>query len=206
LDTIKECIRKNKIIFCNVVWMKEYRGRKNEKVDFSKSGGGSWIKKHAEKEGASEEEMYVDIEGYHYGCVFLGRYYKNGQELLKKIRLEDHFKECTLKDDNVENITVVWVAEKDQIKKTGHKIVGVWSNATVYRKIKEERFAFYNIKAESKNCILIEEDKREFSVYRAKPAKDIVGMGQSNIWYAEKEPEQDFAEKVKEYVLGCYDK
>ena len=62
------------------------------------------------------------------------------------------------------------------------------------RNYKDEKIG-YNVKAKEEDSILLPIDERVFHIKRGKG-----WMGQSNIWYADQESNEDFKNEVFEYI------
>ncbi len=87
----------------------------------------------------------------------------------------------------------------------GTKIVGWYKNATVYRKhqpapknsyrkYKGHELGYF-VKTREKCGVLLSVDKRIFEIPRGK-----AGMGQSNVWYADKTEHISFKQKVLDFI------
>lgn len=178
-----------RILFCNIGWMKYYDGQNDSDRLLN---GGKWVK---ENQNGGEKYNFNNLNGYYYGYV----------GYVENMRIE-RFQGITTKDQKVEDVLVVWVAKDN---KQNNKIVGWYKNATVYRKYKEfninttdRQHVFYRIKASVFDSTLLPIEKRTFDIPRASIDKDGVGMGQSNIWYAEEEKSKTLVKKVIDYIEG----
>lgn len=171
---------KEKVIFLNTAWMKYYEG-KNE--DDKPVNGGSYIKDY--KTGG---EVY-NFQDYNGKCY--GYFMHSGNNALEK-----HFSDVRSTDSFVDDVLVIWVATN--LKKET-RIVGWYKNAKLFREM-QHQIAFtisdynlyYSILANAEDCYLIPEENRSFPIERASQAGTGMGMGQSNIWYAE----SDFARSI----------
>ena len=171
-------------IFCEIAWMKKYRGvTENDKP----KNGGKYI-----KENGYGGEVYNFLTynhkcyGYvmHYGEMHIERFDKNLKNSPK-----------------VRDVTVIFVAS-DGLES---KIVGWYENAAMFRDWQQIYIAGdcydYNFIADEKNCYLIEENMRTFRVPRATTAGKERGMGRSQVWYAESAYAQnEFIPKVRKYL------
>ncbi|MGH4138676.1 tetratricopeptide repeat protein [Clostridium sp.] len=164
-----------RIIFCNATWLKNYIGVSDE--DKLGKTGGRYI---GENNEAHEAYNFQDYNGKCYGYVSN----RGGSLHLER------FEKATVNDDSVDNVLVIWVAKQGKIGK--NVIVGWYKNATLYRYSQEAypyggigRDLYFSIEAESKDCFLLPESERKFEIPRAAVAGKDMGMGQSNIWYAE---------------------
>lgn len=178
-----------KILFCNIGWMKEYNGQ----TDIDKLiNGGKYVK---ENNYGAEEFNFQNINGYYYGYV----------SHMHQMRIE-RLEGINKSEDVAENVLVVWVAKDNR---ESNKIIGWYKNATIYRDfqtfsrmdpdLNRDR-VFYRMKANVFDSTLLPVSKRTFKIPRASVAKDGIGMGQSNIWYADEEKCKPFVEKVFNYI------
>lgn len=178
-----------KIVFCEVTWMKYYHGVSE---DDKPKNGGKYI-----KENNFGGEVY-NYDPYNHKCY--GYVMHKGEEL----HIERYDK--ILKSfDEVRDMTVVWVASDGK----SSKIVGWYEHATMYRDwqyFRDEMYSgdmdyYYNFIADEKNCYLIDEKDRNFVIPRASVAGKGRGMGQSQIWYADSEyAQKEFVPQVLEYL------
>lgn len=181
-------MNKQKVIFCNIAWMKEYKGIKDNDIP---RNGGSFVK---ENNDACEGTNFLDLNHKCYGFV------ENRGNSLHIERLDPKY----ANKDIVEGVTVVWVAT-DSIS---CKIVGWYKNATMYRNTEQTiapvmgyDYLEYNFKADAKDCYLIPESDRDFVVPRASKNGKGKGLGQSSIWYAESAYAQnEFIPQVLDYI------
>lgn len=92
-------------------------------------------------------------------------------------------------DDYINDVTVIWTAGPDS---GGTAIVGWYKNATVYRDAQKlnapselqihNGISSYRILADASDAVLLPVHKRDFMIPRAIKG----GIGQSNVWYADK--------------------
>lgn len=176
----------NKILFCNVGWMLEYKGQTpNDKI----LGGGRYV--HVKKNGG-EVCNFAQHAGKLYGYV------QPTGEQIKLERLGGSKKQESL--DDVDVILTARIPGKN-----GRTVVVGWyRDATVHRyaklvpnlpslrqKNKARKFRFETRNSEAK---LILPDDRWFEIPRGKD-----GMGQSNIWYADKAA-TSWLNEVRDYI------
>lgn len=181
-----------KLIFCNTGWMDFYRGLTGDTI----VGGG----KHVDTMGWGGEMLnFRSFDNHLYGYVQpnIDRKFNNPST----IKLE---KLGALKtDESLSGVTVVWTATDPD--NGGTYIVGWYKNATVYRyyqqppkkskrKYKNNFLGFF-VAVEDKNAKCLTKDERIVQVQRKKKN----WMGQSNVWYADKNP--DFVKVVKDYIF-----
>lgn len=189
---------KNKVIFCNIAWMKEYAGVSEEDIP---KNGGKFVKNN--KFGCESLNFFI-YNKFCYGYVKVPG---------KKMSIERIDNEAEGKA-SVQGVTVIWVASDGK----SEKIVGWYENAIAYREqkfINDEYLEFhdndrnwlpYNFKAEYGDCYLIREEKRQYIIERASKAGKGKGLGQSNIWYADSEDAKvkiipdvlEYIERIKE--------
>ncbi|MBI4320072.1 MAG: DUF3883 domain-containing protein [Chloroflexi bacterium] len=168
------------VLVCNVGWMKEYRGP-TQADPVPEGGGARWVEKH-------ECFNFKPYKGRLYGYV----------EALGSIAIQKLG--APRNADCADNVTVFWVARDPRQKKT--VVVGWYTNATVYRKVKhvdpasdvaKERTATrkdragkdetwacndYYIVTVEENGLLLPEPERKYEVLRGKGH-----LGQRNIHY-----------------------
>jgi len=181
-----------KLIFCNTGWMDFYKGIKGDAI----TGGG----KHVDNEGWGGEMFnFKTFQGKVYGYVQpkIDKKHHNPSTIkLEKIGGSED-------DEKLNNVTIVWTATDPDNR--GTYIIGWYKNATVYRyeqsspknsnrKYKNIPLNYYST-AKSKDATLLPVDERSVSIRRQ--AKD--WMGQSNVWYADKNPA--FVKIVKDYIF-----
>lgn len=176
----------SKVIFCNIAYMKYYRGVTDEDKP---SNGGKWV-----EENGTAYECYNFMPFNHY-C------YGYFQHVGKKVdigRVENVPKSV----DFLKDITVVWVANR--------KIAGVYDHSLMYRN--RESFIdkvfdpthtewFHWFKAPEENVYLVPHNERTFVVPSATRLGVGKGMGQSSIWYADTDwARENFLPQVNEYL------
>lgn len=178
-----------KVVFCNIAWMKLYSGITDN--DQPKNGG-AFVK---ENNDACESFNF-----YPYNHYCLG-YVRAPVERLNLARVEDVPDDV----DKIDDVTVIWVATND----TGRHIVGWYEHAEMYRyyqyfedSIVENHTCWqYNFKTREENAHIIPEELRNFRVLSASKAGAGLGMGQSNLWYADSAiTKEKFVPKVLEYL------
>jgi len=182
----------DKIIFFNTGWMTSYRGLIGDRLQ----GGG----KHVEKHGwGSEIFNFLPFRGKLYGYVQpkIDRKYNNAPSIaIEKLG-------ASSEDDSADGITVVWTAN-DPVN-GGTRIVGWYKNARVFRyhqlppdlsnrRFNEQLQGYYAV-AKEQECTLLPIDARKVKVLRQRRN----WMGQSNVWYADKNPE--FVQLVTNYIF-----
>ena len=179
------------ILFCNVAYMQYYDIELRD--DVPKHGG-----MYVEKTGDALEKynFHVCADGIVRG--FVETKYRDSYITAKKpnrIRIENIDAKYR-KENQIENVTVVFCAISERMKKT--VIVGWYKQATVYRERKVYGDRQYNIECKAQDAVLLEEEKRIFEIPRAR--NGAFGFGQSNLWYAKGEQEQEFVKQVLRYI------
>ncbi|NLC41723.1 MAG: DUF3883 domain-containing protein [Erysipelothrix sp.] len=171
-----------KMVFCHIGWMERYEGL-SENGD-TISGGGSFIDEH----GYGHEIFnFKNIGGKVYGYV-----QPRGANDLTRLGAN---KDATYIND----VLIVFTARHES---GGTYIVGWHDNAKFYRnnqvntlaerEFKGEHLDYYSV-ADAANTTLLSVDER-FS-FPAIP-RGTEGMGQSNVWYADKPKGVDFKKEV----------
>jgi tetratricopeptide (TPR) repeat protein len=164
-----------RILFCNIAMLQSYNKASDEEKIGETYGGN--VSKNSE---TYESFNFQDYNGKCYGYV------SNRGDSLHLEKFED----VTVEADSIDNVLVIWVSK--QVETGKYVIVGWYKNATLYRYPQEfysyggiGRDLYFSISAASKDCSLLPEAERKFEITRAAVAGKDVGMGQSNIWYAE---------------------
>lgn len=166
-----------RIIFCNIAYMKNYKGSENDVPE----SGGSYVSEHAD---GGERWNFLEDNGKCYGYFM-----HDGEIHIERI-------DNTTPDGN---IVVVWVAKP---KGKNPVIVGWYQHAKVYRKMQTRCGNWeYNVEADAENCHLLPENERKFPIPRASKEGAGKGMGRSSIWYADSDyAKNKFVPEVIEYI------
>jgi 5-methylcytosine-specific restriction enzyme A len=171
------------VLFCNIGWMKHYDGIDGDTIE----RGGSY------NDGSIGHEVcnFSDVNGMVYGYV-----QPTGQIKIEKLG-------AGKKENSVEGITVVWTAGPDT---GGTAVVGWYKNAKVYREAqsitkrtplqKRNGLNTYWISASASDATLLPLDGRHLMIPRAVKG----GIGQSNVWYADKPESAEIVAKVLQLV------
>lgn len=172
------------IIFFNIGWMKSYNGMDDDSI----SNGGSYNESNV----GAEIHNFHNYEGNYYGFVQAGS---------NQIRIERIG--AGINDDSISGVTVIWTATAPQ---GGTVIVGWYKDATVYRFYQklnseekdqlENESGSYIVKAKVENGFLLSESQRNFLIPRAQKG----GIGQSNVWYADKPESQSIVRDIVHYL------
>ncbi|MDT3322022.1 HNH endonuclease [Shewanella sp. SP1S2-4] len=157
------------ILFCNIGWMARYDGIDGDSIQ----RGGSYNK----SEIGHEVCNFSNVDSKVYGYV-----QPTGRLNIVKLGAGKN-------DDCINNITVIWTAGPNS---GGTAIVGWYKNATVYRDAQllnapselqiQNGISMYRILADASDAVLLPVHKRNFMIPRAVKG----GIGQSNVWYADK--------------------
>ncbi|BAK76713.1 HNH endonuclease [Pseudogulbenkiania sp. NH8B] len=169
------------ILFCNVGWMQKYDGLDADSLE----RGGSYNNHSIGHEVCNFTPV---------GDVVYGYIQANGNIKLENLG-------ASKKDDSVDGVTVVWTASPPD---GGTVVVGWYLNATVYRAVQQtpqkaakhiaQGATYFRIKAKRKDAVLLEE--RSVLIPRATKG----GIGQSNIWYADKPESKPIVERVMKLI------
>lgn len=170
------------LLFCNIAWMREYRGHRGRNDQPQR--GGRWVE---ENETAHECCNFLPHRGVVFGHV---------ESLNTTINIE---RLGALNGANrVEGIDVIWVATHDD---GGRRVVGWYRNATVYRdrvyfnnnrgptaQHRRDEITDYRISASEVDIYLIPEYNRNICLGRGKG-----WFGRKPWWYADN-PNDDVEE------------
>lgn len=167
------------ILFCNVGWMNHYNGIDGDSIE---RGG-----KYNQHSTGHEVCNFSNNAGTLYGYV-----QPTGQIKIEKLG-------AVKKEDSVSGVTVVWTAGP---KTGGTAVVGWYKDATVYREAqtipkpsqlqRKNRVSTYRIKAPADKAVLLPVEQRELMIPRAVKG----GIGQSNVWFADKEESKEIVTHV----------
>lgn len=176
-----------KILVCRVAPMDKYQGVPSMPM----SGAGSYV---GEKGFGYEIFNFAPSGGVYYGFVQPPGPTPGGIDITNRLG-------APIGASHVGHIEVVWVAEDASTKEL--RIVGWYSDATVFRKIQQVPAAVPHVLpngataqyfVRSQHAYLIDPHKRSFKVPKA--ASDGEGFGQSNIWY----PDTKWSARISAYL------
>lgn len=175
-----------KILFCNIANMTYYKGLKPYDMPY---GGGAYVEKHYD--GSDVNNFKRAEDGTVHGFVMTRSLKKAGREFAQ-IRLEKIDPELSKDAEAVEHVLVVWVAP-DRMVRNRSLIVGWYKDATIFRHFRQgEENNYYNVMARPENVVLLPPHVRNWEVPRASRDGAGSGMGQSNVWYADKPEAVEF--------------
>ena len=186
----------NRILFCNVAYMKHYDFSNHKEVPVN--GGQNII----DTGDAFEKYNFHRCED---GTVkgFVETKYVGGahdeNRIPKQLHIENidlHYKNL----DEIDNVTVVFCAKNPAKNVDATVIVGWYRNAKVYRYRKEYLGRPYNIEADFENVYLIPDGERNKVIPRAKENNENIGFGQANVWYANKKEHKSLVNEVLNYI------
>jgi 5-methylcytosine-specific restriction protein A len=186
-----------KILFCNIANMTYYKGLKPYDMPY---GGGAYVEKHYD--GSDVNNFKRAEDGTVHGFV-MTRTLKKDRHEFAQIRLEKIDPELPKDADSADQVLVVWVAP-DRMVKNRSIVVGWYKEAKVFRHFRHgEDGNYYNVMARPENVVLIAPEERQWEVPRASRDGAGSGMGQSNVWYADKPEAVDFVldllKKIESY-------
>ena len=191
-----------KIIFCNITYMKYYKGV-IEGIDEPENGG-EYVKIHKDAHEAYNFEPVTFDGNDQELCLGYVRLSQSRQNKISEFHLEK-INGCKHMENEpwVEDVTVVWCAKSDRID--GVRIVGWYSHATALRnplfaEFPNQYIQEYNFFSDKENCVLLPEKERFLSkwiVPRSGHNRYDFGFGRSNIWYAQ---DTDNNPKAKAFI------
>ena len=204
-----------KILFCNITWMKYYKGIYPQ-VDETYNGG-SYV---ADTGDAHEKYNFdavnlIGLDDLPDGDYCLGFVEtksttgtKQNQLHLEKIDGCDNLKD----EDKVEDVLVIYCASHPYHKTTF--VVGWYKNAVVYRNYRiqsfpsdqgDEYLQYYNAIAKKEDCVLMPVstriDMKKWKVPRKKD-KAACGFGSANVWFATDDNQlcKDFVSRIVKQI------
>ncbi|MHB8793247.1 MAG: HNH endonuclease [Thermoleophilia bacterium] len=171
------------ILFCNIGWMKWYDGIDGDSIQ----RGGLYNKDSIGHEVCN----FSNIDGHVYGYV-----QPTGQINVEKLGVDRT-------EDEAKGVTVIWTAGPDS---GGTAVIGWYKNATVYREPqsikkptslqKKNGLDSYRVLALAADATLLPVDRRSFMIPRAVKG----GIGQSNVWFADKPESEELVARVLQLV------
>ena len=171
------------ILFCNVGWIKHYNGIDGDSIE---RGG-----KYNQHSIGHEVCNFSNNAGTLYGYV-----QPTGQIKIEKLG-------AGKKDESVSGVTVVWTAGPES---GGTVVVGWYKDATVFREAqkiakpsaiqKKNGVSTFRIKAPADKAVLLPVEQRVLMIPRAVKG----GIGQSNVWFADKEESQEIVNRVTSLI------
>lgn len=177
MDKFYNSIDLDKMIFCRISWMKNYRSSPDDDGEFIPAGD------FTRKNGFGHECWnFLPHKEQMYGYFTAGK--ENPGAVIKRI----HQNIGKNKIFSGKNITIVWVAKRNNEQRFC-RVVGWWTNSNIYNKydyrpdnkIYESEKILYCADTEARNSILLGPDERSFKV-----EMDAGWMGnQSLIFYAD---------------------
>lgn len=197
----------NKVIFCNIAWMKYYQGTTED--DIPVNGGEFVDKNHDANESLNFLPIILSEDGESERTVLLGSYETkatNGvtvnQTHIEKIAGCQSLAKALC----AKGILVVWCATSPRGE---NRVVGWYKNATVYRHYEaipidyEDGSTFdrvYNVTCNIEDAVLLPEAERRKSIWRVprKNGKNDVRFGffRANVWYASESEATDYVKNL----------
>lgn len=179
-----------KIIFCNIAYMKYYKGI-IEGIDEPENGG-QYVKVYKNAHEAYNFDAIECQETENEMCLGYVRLSQSSENKTSEFHIEkingcEHME----KEPYIDDVTVVWCAKSNRID--GMRVVGWYTNATALRNPEFAEFENgfvqeYNFFAEKTSCVLLPEKERylaKWIVPRSGHNGYDFGFGRSNIWYAQ---------------------
>ena len=187
-----------RILFCNIAWMKYYKGNFGSLID-EPIGGGSYVKDNKdghEKYNFDPADMTFDDNRFPEGRYCLGFVEtKSLGEKSNQLHIEK-IEGCELcnKEEAVDDVLVIYCATHPAHRFT--TIVGWYKHATVYRDYKNAVFSseddqdiqWYNAIAREDDCVLLPVSERSRKTVWSVPRKQTgaaYGLGRANVWLAQ---------------------
>lgn len=192
-----------RVIFCNIAWMKYYRG-KIDRFDEPISSA-----EYVRLYGEGHEQYNFDIVQFDDGDkLCLGFFSTKSRDGHKDNKLHIEKIEGIQSDaDSAKDVLVIWCAPQSA---TDNRtvVVGWYRNATVFREYQAVEFdngyvQYFNVLAKDEDCILLPYEERNrycWNVPRKRKTGAAFGFGQSNQWYASEENAQPFIAKLLEQI------
>lgn len=172
------------ILFCNVGWMNKYNGISGDSIE----RGGKYNKHSIGHEVCN----FTKNQGTVYGYV---------QPVGDSIKIEKLG--ASKNDEKIDGITVVWTAGPES---GGTVVIGWYDDATVFRDLQslekpnalqtKNGVTSYRVSAPANKATLLPIEQRDLIIPRAVKG----GIGQSNVWFADKEESQEIVSRVLDLI------
>ena len=184
-------INKDKIVFIDLTWMKDYKG-----YEPYSHGSGLYPKEKAPHEMFNFKEK----EGFLYG-------YTTPYCKLNLNRVSDEIKEDEF-GKFLDNVLVIFTSPPKD--KKGRAIIGWYLDAKAYAEPLETKdierymhkinqFAPYNLICKLENGVLLDEEDRTYTIPHAKTG--VAGFGQSQKYYAQGKDHNLIKENALKYII-----
>jgi 5-methylcytosine-specific restriction protein A len=177
----------DKILFCNIGWMRDYNGISGDSIE----RGGSYNDEEIGHEVCNFSNIHEKVVGY---------VQTTGQIKIEKLGADKNA-------ISVSGVTVVWTAGPET---GGTAVIGWYKNATVYREYKdlqnrtkiqkENQLTRYRIEAKAADATLLPPEERNLLIPRAVKG----GIGRSNIWYADSQKSKVHVQRVLKLIDKGY--
>ncbi len=202
-----------KVLFCNIAWMKWYKGYRNNDIPVN---GGSYVKET--QQGGENDNFWplvndcpaiewddgteVNLPQGDICLGFVETGHMNGESrqlCIDKIQDCSGYKSAPFLKDVLVVFCATRIGDKHPV------VVGWYNHAIVLRNyveygMEDGSVLWKNIICKAEDAVLLPVNERKWRVPRA--AKEKYGFGRSNIWYAD----YNQSEKVKPWVEDIYDK
>lgn len=181
-----------RILFCNIAWMKFYKGINSDDVPVN---GGSYVR---QTQTANEKFNFLPFEDengdlYCYGSVETKS--KEGR-VPNELHIEkiEGFDSLYKDEKAIDDVLVVFCARSDRgVEKSDTNIVGWYEHATVHRNYQSVTLCFedgeeeraYNILTKKENAVLLPVSLRYRKTLWSAPRanEQSYGFGRANVWY-----------------------
>ena len=205
-----------RILFCNIAWMKYYKGHIDGK-DVPQAGGSYvTVNKDAHEKFNFQSEWLVDSKGCEAEyCIGFVETKSKSSDKANQLHIEK-IDGCELlnNEEEVDDVLVVYCAKHPAHNFT--TIVGWYKHATVFRNYQciefneegqESYFQYYNAIAKKEDCVLLPTSARSRKVIWSVPRKmngASYGFGRSNVWFAsgayENEYLREFLHRIEKQI------
>lgn len=200
-----------KILFCNIAWMKKYRGVTDHDIPVN---GGSYIDETRDAHEAYNFDSVVfddDNDKVPY-CLGFFETKSTNRESRNQLHIEKIDKNLDKNIEEINDVLVVWCAKADTNDFTS--VIGWYKNATIYRYYQEIEFSSgfiqeYNVMAKQEDCVLLPVNIRSRKVMWwvprvAKKNGPSYGFGQANVWFANEKGNEAKDNYINKIVSQIY--
>ncbi len=185
---------KRRILFCNIAWMKYYRGVTCDDIP---EGNQGYIKKYS---NGGEVHNFKERKGMVHGFVE-PRTIKGKVCEIKIEKIDPHYKN----KEKIDDVLVIFCARE---RNQPCRIVGWYKNAIVYRRMQGSGVDQYNIVANYQDTTLLPVNERDIIVPSKRKKDALYGFGQASYWFADREEAQGFVQsilmRIENYPIQTY--
>lgn len=193
---------RHKMVFCNIAYMKYYD---TDIAEPAPTTGGSFVKDNGF--GFERNNFHVYQEPCGVFCKGFVETGHSGEMSTATTSKQLNISRIDSKGEmagTIDGVTVVFCAIRPGF---GCVVVGWYRNAKAFKCVqKDESGNLYRFLADSRDCVLLDEDRRVFKVPRSGREGSSFGFGRFNVWYADDEASREYVSKTMKYIVKSTEK